>query len=155
MSRKGTFILVSSLALVAVLLVLFFVVWPPGGHGGREVTLRFTSPPDPNMIPAFILMDQGKLGKEGIKLEYVPSKGAEDLMAHLQRGDVDLALFSVPGGARLYAKGFKEIRLIGVHVWKALYVVAGEEINGWEDLKGKRILIAFRGGPRISSPAPA
>ena len=146
MSRKGTFILAGSLILVAALLVVVFVVWTPGG-GNRVVALRFTSPPDPNMIPAFMLMEQGGLDRKGIKLEYVPSKGAEDMTAHLQRGDVDLALFSVPGGARLYAKGFKEIRLIGVHVWKAVYVVAGKDIKGWEDLKGKRILIAFRGGP--------
>ena len=134
--------------LVSLTLVFLFGLWAFANPvASNEVTLRFTSPPDPNMIPAFILMEKGGLDKKGIKLEYIPSKGAGDMMAHLQRGDVDLALFSVPGGARLYAKGFKEIRLIGVHVWKAIYVVTGRNINRWEDLKGKRILIAFRGGP--------
>jgi len=114
--------------------------------GDERFRLSFTSPPDPNMIPAFILLEKGKLYRKGIELRYIPSRGAEDMMAHLQRGDVDLALFSLSGGARLYSKGFKEIRLVGIHVWKALYVVAGIDVNGWEELKGKHILIAFRGG---------
>ena len=118
--------------------------------GDERSRLSFTSPPDPNMIPAFILLEKGKLYRKGIELKYIPSRGAGDMMAHLQRGDVDLALFSLPGGARLYSKGFKEIRLMGVHVWKALYVVAGRDVNGWGELKGKHILIAFRGGPQIS-----
>jgi ABC-type nitrate/sulfonate/bicarbonate transport system substrate-binding protein len=99
------------------------------------------------MIPAFVLMEQGKLAEQGIELEYVPSKGASDVMAHLQRGDVDLALYSTPGGSNLYSKGFTSIRLMGTHVWNAIYVVSQQAVFDWSDLVGKRVLIAFRGGP--------
>jgi|GEM_PF-349220 len=113
----------------------------------EKVVLRFTSPPDPNFIPVSILLGQETLVEEGIELEYTPSQGTPDMMAHLQRGDVDLALFSAPGGVKMYAKGVKNIRLIGVHVWKAIYVVAEKNVSSWEDLKGKDIYIGFRGGP--------
>lgn len=46
----------------------------------------------------------------------------------------------------MYAKGIENIRLVGVYVWKAVYVVAGKEISDWGDLKGKDVYIDFRGG---------
>lgn len=113
----------------------------------EKVVLRFTSPPDPNLIPASVLLEQKPLAGEGIELEFIPSQGASDIMVHLQRGDVDIALYSTPGGAKMYATGITNIRLVGVHVWKSIYVVAEKDVSDWEDLKGKDVYIDFQGGP--------
>lgn len=112
----------------------------------EEVVLRFTSTPSALLIPASVLLEQKTLSKEGIRLEYIPSKGAADVMALLQRGDVDIALYSAPGGAKMYTKGIESIRLVGVYVWKAAYVVAGKDVSDWGDLKEKDVYIDFRGG---------
>ena len=131
---------------IGVFVSLFLVFFGGGLPIYGENTLRFTTPPDPNMVSAFVLMDKGFL-KGKVNINYIPSKGAGDIIAHLQSKDVDVAFFSVPGGAKLYAKGFKDIKLLGVHVWKALYVIAGNDVKGWKDLRKKKIFIAFRGGP--------
>ena len=145
--EKKTKTIIGIFAIIAVTLIAIGIVCPYASGAKEMVRLRITTPPNPNMIPAFILLEQGKLEDQGIKLEYIPSMGASDLMAHLQSGDVDIALFSVPGGSKMYHKGIRKIRLIGVHVWKAIYVVAGKDISSWANLKGKDIYIAFRGGP--------
>ena len=133
--------------LLIIVMCVFLGLNPLFVNAEGITTLRITTPPDPNMIPTFILMEKSGLEKKGIKLEYIPSFGSPDMMAHLLKGDIDLAGYSISGGSRLYAKGFKDIRFIGCHVWNAIYLVAEEDISNFEDLKRERILIAFRGGP--------
>jgi len=142
--------------LVSVLLVLALSVSPVHCFYSNPIsetksfttTLRVTSPPCADIIPASVLLEiyGRELEENGIYIEFIPSKGPWDMIAHLQRGDVDVALYSLAGGARLYAKGLKELKLVGVFVWKYLYVVGKEDINGWEGLRGKTILIPCRGG---------
>ncbi len=112
----------------------------------ENVIIKITSTPTPNMIPAFLLVEQSNLSQYGIEVEYIPSKDVSDIIAHLTRKDVDFVSFSIPSGIKIHNQGIKNIKLIGVHVWKAIYVIGNQNIDQWEDLIGERVLIPFRGG---------
>jgi NitT/TauT family transport system substrate-binding protein len=112
----------------------------------ENVKIKITSTPTPNMIPAFLLLELSNLSQYGIEVEYIPSKDVSDIIAHLTRKDVDFVSFSIPSGIKIYNQGIKNIKLIGVHVWKAIYVIGNQNVDEWEDLIGERILIPFRGG---------
>ncbi len=154
MEKPRRIVVWGSIILVLVLLVSF-TYWfysNPGSPiketNSSTTTLRITAPPCADMIPASVLFEiyEKELEENGIKLEFIPSKGPSDMLALLQRGDVDIALYSFDGGVRLYTKGFRDLKIVGIFVWKYLYVVGRENISGWEGLKGKSVLISCRGG---------
>ena len=113
----------------------------------KAVTLRVAVPPDPNSIPFFVMLDQNKLKEQGVNIKCIPSKNMPEVMEHIRKGDVDMAIFSLPHGSKMYTSGVKTLRLVGVHLWKAIYTISTQDISGWKDLKGKKVLISFKGGP--------
>lgn len=105
--------------------------------------LRVAVPPNPNMVPLFVMMEQ----QEDPEVELVPVPGMPELAAALQGGQADMALFFSAAGARFYNEGaLAELRLRSVNVWCALYLVADPQVGGLDDLVGKKILASFPGG---------
>ena len=153
MSKRNINILIISVVAVLVIMGIFVAIWNTqkavkvAPREAKRVTLRAAAPPDPNFIPLFIMLSQKTLAKQGIDLEFVPAEGLNRMIDILKKGGTDIAIFSIPHGAKLYAKGLKTLRLVGVHVWKAIYVVAAQNVSGWKDLVGKKVLIAFKGAP--------
>jgi NitT/TauT family transport system substrate-binding protein len=106
--------------------------------------LRVAVAANPNMIPLFVAMEQQGWD---LKVEVVPVAGVPELTAALQGGQADVALFFSATGAKLYNKDvLPELRIWSVSIWRALYLVAGPEVGGLNDLVGKRILASFPGG---------
>jgi NitT/TauT family transport system substrate-binding protein len=139
---KNNFLIAGIIGIILFILV----VNCPNACAEENITIKITSTPTPNMIPVFLLLEHSELSQYEIELEYIPSKDVSDIIAHLTRGDIDFVSFSIPSGIKIYNQGIKNIKLIGAHVWKAIYVISNQDINKWEDLKGERILIPFRGG---------
>jgi len=105
--------------------------------------LRVAVPPNPNMVPLFVMMEQ----QEDLATELVPVPGVPELTAAMQGGQADAALFFSAAGAKLYNKGaLADLRLWSVNVWRALYLVADPQVGGLDDLVGKKILASFPGG---------
>ena len=153
MSKTSITILVIFVVVVVVLAGIFAIISKMQKEGKptleeeKRMTLRVAAPPDPNFIPFFIMLDQKTLEKQGVDLEFIAAKDLPDMMDVVKKGKTDIAIFSIPHGAKLYANGLKTLRLVGVHAWKAIYVVAAQNISGWKDLVGKKVLIAFKGAP--------
>jgi ABC-type nitrate/sulfonate/bicarbonate transport system substrate-binding protein len=139
-----------NICLISIVLIISMIfIYPINDKhvfARENVTIKITSTPTPNMIPAFLMLEQSNLSQYGIEVEYIPSKDVSDIIAHLTRKDIDFVSFSIPSGIKIYNQGIKNIKLIGVHVWKAIYVIGNQNIDQWEDLIGERILIPFRGG---------
>jgi NitT/TauT family transport system substrate-binding protein len=112
------------------------------GRPGPDV-LRVAIPPNPNMVPLFVMMEQ----QEDPDVELVPVPGMPELAAALQGRQADMALFFSAAGARFYNEGvLADLRLRSVNVWRALYLVARPQVGGLDDLVGKKILASFPGG---------
>ncbi len=127
-------------ATVAMLLVGLLAACGPAQPDPEM--LRIAVPPNPNMIPLFVLMDQ-----QDLAVEIVPAPGVPELAAALQGGQADAALFFSAAGAKLYNKGaLADLRLWSVNVWRALYLVADPQVGGLDDLAGEKILASFPGG---------
>ena len=128
-------------AIGVVLLAGLLVACGPGRP--EPSVLRVAVPPNPNMVPLFVVMEQQK----DLAVELVPVPGVPELAAAMQGGQADAALFFSAAGAKLYNKGaLADLRLWSVNVWRALYLVADPQASGLDDLVGKKILASFPGG---------
>lgn len=116
----------------------------PDSAEPEPTTLRVTCPPNPNALPLFVVMEQYA---DELDIAFVPVPGVAELAAAVQGDQADVALFFSAAGAKQYSKGsLTQIHLWNVNVWRALYLVSGPEINGLDDLAGKKILASFQGG---------
>ena len=135
------------LRLLLIALSLGLVLGLVGACGPARCepdVLRVAVLPNPNMVPLLVALEQQ--GAE-MRVELVPVPGVPELAAALQGRRADVALFFGATGARLYNKGaLADLRLWSVNVWRALYLVALPEVDGLDDLVGKKILASFPGG---------
>jgi len=133
-----------SLFFQAIEVVLLAGLLTACGPGRPDASvLRVAVPPNPNMVPLFVVMEQ----QEDLAVELVPVPGVPELAATLQGGQADAALFFSAAGAKIYNKGaLADLRLWSVNVWRALYLVADPQVGGLDDLVGKKILASFPGG---------
>lgn len=69
-----------------------------------------------------------------------PSLMAEKLIS----GEADIAIVPTNLAAVLSKKGV-DVKLAGAVVWGVLYLITSEDIESWEDLKGKEIFMLGRG----------
>lgn len=69
----------------------------------------------------------------------------DQLRAEVASGQLHVAGTPTYVAANLYRKGVP-IQLLNVSIWGVLYLFAnGDEVASWDDLKGRKILIPFRG----------
>ncbi len=135
------------LSFLALALVLAAGALGACGLGRAEPgVLRVAVPPNPNMVPLLVILEQEGEGAAD-EIEVVPVPGMPEMAAALQGGQADVGLFFSAAGAKLYNKGaLADLRLWSVNVWRALYLVAPPQVTGLDDLVGKRILASFPGG---------
>ena len=114
-----------------------------GSRRSESDVLRVAVPPNPNMVPLFVALEQ----QDDLAVEILPVPGVPELAAALQGRQADVGLFFGAAGAKLYNKGaLADLRLSSVNVWRALYLVAPPDLDGLDDLVGKKILASFPGG---------
>lgn len=139
---------------VSVFFLMLFVCAVPGtataeAAGGKTV-FRVISPPDPNLIPVAVLRAKAAVLAPGIDIEIVtaPSGDPSAMRAMLYSRAADFALFNTLGGSRFYSSGLDNLALVGVHVWKGVWLVGRQGLHGPEALQGKRVLAV----PAVGTP---
>ncbi len=50
--------------------------------------------------------------------------------------EADFALFNALGGAKQFQNGARDLRMLGVHIWKGVYLLAREGSDSWESFDG-------------------
>ena len=92
------------------------------------------------------LAKQSELLQEVEDINFRIWKTHDQLRADTVSGKLQVSATPTSLAANLYQKEVP-VQLLNVLVWGVLYVLTTDQnINNWQDLKGKTILIAFRGG---------
>ena len=106
--------------------------------------LKILNPIGPSIIPVVGILEN----RFGEDLEVVFWKSVDEVLAHVKKKDVDIAIIPVSMGANLYNKGLN-IELAAVTMWKAFYVIGTENVSRVEDLKGKEIYMPHSKGTTV------
>ena len=92
------------------------------------------------------LAEQRKIQALASEVDFRLWKTHDRLRADVVSGQLQISATPTSLAANLYQRGVS-IKLLNVLVWGVLNLwSANENISSWEDLKGKKVLIAFRGG---------
>lgn len=161
MKKTSTWLIISALIILVVLVAWFAVKegskQPPSPvetSGIPEKVITVATPPDPNSIPLLVLKahERDWLKKDGynlkIKIKLTPGGDPSAMKAMLHSRQTDLALFNNIGAAKFYSQGEKHLKLLGVHVWRGVYILTQEKINNWEELNNSKGLAV----PAIKTP---
>lgn len=118
---------------------------------GTAITFSVVTPPDPNFIPMAVLRAKADEWMPGVDVRMVmsPSGDPSAMRAMLYSQAADFALFSVVGGSRFYSSGISNLSLVGVHVWKGVYLAAQESVKNVSKLNGQRLIAV----PAIKTPS--
>lgn len=84
-----------------------------------------------------------KMGKEvpnidGIEIEYDMGNSPDLLVTKVLKEEADIAIVPSNLAAQAYNKGLG-YRIVGTSIWGSFYLVATEDIEGFDELKGKEI----------------
>ncbi len=92
------------------------------------------------------LYEQSEIKSLAEEVDFRLWKTHDQLRAEAVSGQLQISATPTSLAANLYQRGVP-IKLLNVLVWGILYLWSGDEnINSWKDLRGKKILIPFRGG---------
>ena len=120
----------------------------------QETTLTVLTPPDPNSIPLLLLRanEDKWLSENGLKvkleIKLAPAGDPSAMKAMIHNKQADIGLFSNIGLAKLYSQGEKHVKLIGVHVWRGVYILTRKDITDWKQLDGKKGIAV----PAVNTP---
>ncbi|AOY74507.1 ABC transporter substrate-binding protein [Clostridium formicaceticum] len=81
---------------------------------------------------------------ENVEVSYESVKSPDLMASRLMSSEVDIAVVPTNLAANIYNKGIP-YQLAASNVWGVLYLVSSEDINDWNDLKGKEIDTIGRG----------
>ncbi len=98
-----------------------------------------------------VLKARADLWMPGVDVEMLisPSGDPSAMRAMLYSKAADFALFSVLGGARFYSSGLKNLSLVGVHVWKGVYLAAQLSVKSIDELHNQRLIAV----PAVMTPS--
>lgn len=132
-------------AAVTLVLALFCVL--SAGCGKRDdVIVRVGSLKGPTSMGILFLMDQAQKGETEDAYAFRMATGADELLALLAQGDLDIALVPANVAAVLYQKTEGGVAVIDVNTLGVLYVVTGSgDIKSVADLAGKTIYLTGMG----------
>lgn len=137
--QKAGSALVLCLALVCA--VLF------AGCGKRDPeTVRVGSLKGPTSLGILFLMDKAEKGETADHYEFQMAVGADELLALMAKGELDIALAPANVAAVFYRKTEGGVTVIDINTLGALFLVTGsEDIGKVSDLKGKTIYLTGKG----------
>jgi len=93
--------------------------------------------PNGATLATIALLDEDML-TSGYDVQLEIIKSSDLIAAKIISGEADFAVIPSNLAAILANKG-TGIRLAGPVIWGLLYIVSSEELNGWDDLKGKQV----------------
>lgn len=108
--------------------------------------IKLTVPSAPYSIPIFYMKEKNILGDE-IQLDLNIHKTGQEAITKTIKNEVNMGIFGVQEAAKLYNKDIP-IKLINVSTWATFKIMTSrDDINSWEDLKGKKVWLGEKGGP--------
>ncbi len=110
----------------------------------EPLSIRVIAPYGTPVLSMVKMMTENPSVGEGVEVTYEALAATDVLTTDLINHNADIAIVPTNLAAVLHAKeaGYK---IAGASVWGVLYIVATEEINSIEDLKGKEISMIGRG----------
>lgn len=120
--------------LTAILLLVFF----PGTALAERLT--FTSLPNPNVYPLFIIIDQSYLDAD-----FIPARGGvAGLLALMKSGKADMTLLNrMPAQRMARDNGWQ---LTGATIVRAIHLLSYPPVNSRSDINKLKIISTFPGG---------
>lgn len=118
------------------------------GCGSREtVNIRVGSLKGPTSMGILFLMDKAEKGEINYSYEFQMATGADELLALLVKGELDIALVPANVAAILYQRTDGGVAVIDINTLGVLYIVTGNAnaIESVEDLRGKTIYLTGKG----------
>lgn len=134
-----------TLYLLTVLLLVSFMV---GCSTKEEVqtTIRVASLKGPTSIGLVKLMEDNENGESQNKHEFFVAATADEIVAKLGKGEIDVAAIPANLSSVLYNKLEGNISVAAINTLSVLYIVENSEsLNTLEDLKGKIIYSTGKG----------
>lgn len=115
------------------------------GCGGKgEPGVRVGSLKGPTSMGILFLMDS--VDQEQAAYEFHMATGADELLALMAKGELDIALIPANSAAVLYQKTNGGVTVIDINTLGVLYMVTGNpEIDKVSDLKGRTVCLTGRG----------
>lgn len=110
----------------------------------EKITLKVAAPSGPTTVSLVKMFKENPRLDENVEVNYESVKSPDLLAAKIISGEVDFAVIPTNLAAKLYNKGVP-YKLASSTIWGVLYVAGSENIEGWEDLKGKEIVTIGRG----------
>ncbi len=109
-----------------------------------DMELHIAAPAGAPTLSLLKMHDEKPNLLDGVKTNYEIIKSPDSLAAKLTTGELDIAIVPSNLAIKLYNKGV-EYKYAGSTVWGVLYIVATEEVNSWDELKGKELFLIGRG----------
>lgn len=110
----------------------------------EEMTINVAGPSGAPTLSMIKMFKENPSFGDHINMNYESVKSPDSMAARIISGEIDIAVVPTNLAASLYNRDV-EYTLVGSSVWGILYMVGNEEINSFEDLKGKEIHTIGRG----------
>lgn len=139
-----------SVLLIVVLAALLFTGCSPekapevSAEKQESISLKVAAPSGAPTISMIKMFKENPSFGENVEVSYESVKSPDLMASRILSGEIDIAVVPTNLAATLYNKG-AEYKLASSNVWGLLYLVGNEELNGWEDLRGKEIYTMGRG----------
>lgn len=117
------------------------------GCGGKEPgSVRVGSLKGPTSMGILFLMEKAQQEQTNHAYEFRMAVGADELLALMAKGELDIALLPANAAAVLYQKTGGGVVAIDINTLSVLYLVTGDEgIRTVEDLQGRTICLTGKG----------
>lgn len=134
---------IRALCCFAVLLCVLLC----GGCGRKETgEVRVASLKGPTSMGILFLMEKASGGETDVEYAFQMAVGADELMALMVQGELDIAMLPANAAAILYQRTEGGVAVIDINTLGVLYVVTGTaDIASAADLEGRTILLTGKG----------
>lgn len=132
--------------ILVVLLLLSFVTGCSPKEEIQPTLIRVASLKGPTSIGLVKLMEDNKNGESQNKYDFFVTATADEVVAKLGKGELDVAAIPANLASVLYNKLEGKISAAAINTLSVLYIVEnGDSLNSLEDLKGKTIYSTGKG----------
>ena len=117
------------------------------GCGRKEAeSVRVGALKGPTSMGVLFLMERARQGQTDYAYEFQMAVGADELLALMVKGELDIALVPANVAAALYQRTGGGIAVVDINTLGVLYLVTGDEgIAEVEDLRGRTICLTGKG----------
>ncbi len=113
-------------------------------NANESIKVRVVTPTGLPAISLAHMIEGSELQVPGYDVDYQVLESPDLLAGKLISGEADMAIVPTNLAIKLYNKGVK-VKYAGAVVWGILYIVSQEDLNSWDDLKGKELYMLGRG----------